>query len=126
MPSLLPVASTGVSYSAALVNGGTPPYVVAPFQGSVPGLTAPAGAQNDLIVGTPTTPGVFQITPAYADQWGNNISSTVTVQVISPATLSSVVPNQIPAGSGLMTIAVNGSNFVDPETPPAAAWCSGR
>src|SRR5262249_47958512 len=52
-----------------------------------------------------------------SDFWGNSVSTAVTVQVVGAATITSLLPNSAPAGSGTVQIAINGTNFVSPQTP---------
>ncbi len=115
--SPLPLGTAGVSYSTPLLTGGTPPFELNEDGNPVfLGLTVGTGPQGQLLAGTPPAAGVADFTAGFYDFWGNFVSGDYTVQVIAPATVTSVVPNFAPAGSGLMQIAVNGTNFLDPES----------
>src|SRR5205823_2708968 len=101
-------------YSAPIVNGGTPPYTLTSIVGALPsGLNITA---NRFLSGTPTAQGLFSFTPRVDDQWVT-VQKGLQVQVISPATLTSIVPNSAAAGAGILQFNVTGTNFVDPASP---------
>jgi large repetitive protein len=117
-PTVMPIGTVGAAYSASIISGGTPPYAVGEISGTVPpGLTPGADQQHQLLAGTPTAAGVYTFSPVISDQWGNTASGAFTVQIIGGATITSILPNSVPAGSGAIQIAINGTNFVSPQSP---------
>ena len=113
-PQVLPIGTVGRPYSAAVVYGGTPPYTVGQVIGTIPpGLSLNTGTQNELLSGTPTTPGLFAFNSTAIDQWNATAQQQLEVQVVGPATIGSLTPNAAAAGAGLLQITVNGANFID-------------
>lgn len=109
-----PLATVGVPYSTPMQFGGTAPFTLGALTGTLPpGLTPNA---NGLISGTPTTPGFYSFTQTETDFWGNTFDAPVFIEVVGAATITSVVPNSVPAGTGFTQITINGTNFVDPES----------
>ncbi|MBS1855214.1 MAG: putative Ig domain-containing protein [Acidobacteria bacterium] len=121
--SPLPVGTTGTSYLAPVITGGTAPFTLNSVTGSVPPglgvLQYPVGttAAPYYLVGTPTTAGIYSFTPTLTDIWGNvapvsgQPNQSEYIQVVAPAVVSQVAPNSIPAGSGYYPITVTGANF---------------
>lgn len=109
-----PIATVGVAYSTPMQFGGTAPFTLGTLTGTLPpGLTPNA---SGLITGIPTTPGFYSFTQTETDFWGNTFDANVFIEVVGAATITSVVPNSLPAGTGFTQITINGANFVDPES----------
>ena len=112
----LPAGQEGVAYSATVTaSGGVPPY-----HWSATGL--PQGLSIDpssgIISGTPQQTGTFSVTVSATDsdvaaapQTGTN---TYQLMISGPAkpVLSSLAPNTAAAGSGDLTMQVNGTGFL--------------
>jgi hypothetical protein len=112
----LPAGQEGVAYTATVTaSGGVPPY-----HWSATGL--PQGLSIDpssgIISGTPQQAGTFTVTVSATDsdvaaapQTGTN---TYQLEIAGPAkaVLSSLTPNTAVAGSGDLTMQVNGTGFL--------------
>jgi hypothetical protein len=87
-PPVLPGASLGVAYQAALIAaGGTPPYTFSATAGSLPGgLTFHSDGRID---GTPTAAGSFQFTAAATDATGASTNKQFTLAVAAALTITS-------------------------------------
>ena len=111
--AMLPVASIGVNYTAALAaTGGSPPYRWSVVNGALPGALAldPVTAR---ISGTPATAGTFQFTLAVSDTSGLKASKQFTLVVTgSVDELIIITPRELPSvkvGAGFVqTIMASG------------------
>jgi hypothetical protein len=112
-PPVLPGASLGVAYQAALIAaGGTPPYTFSATAGTLPGgLTFHADGRID---GTPTAAGSFQFTAAVTDANGGNANRQFTLAVAATLTIASA-PTLPPAVLGASYSATLGATG---GTPP--------
>ena len=110
---MLPVATVGQPYPAPIFSGGTGPFETGYPEESNPGSLPPGlnFTSGYTLSGTPTATGLYTFDFFVLDEWGNEFDSTETIEVVSPATLTSVVPNSAFAGSPQLSITVTGTNF---------------
>ena len=90
----LPNGYVGVPYSQAAFTGGTPPFT---FQGTqaAPGLTL-STANGNLLTGTPTTAGFFNVTSTITDSWGNVYTLADNIDIFSQLQIvTSSLPNGV-------------------------------
>ena len=118
---ILPGGTRTAPYSAGFTTGGTPPFLESGTDPLPPGLTAQLTSAT--ITGTPTQTGVFTFDVFAVDFWENTVAGPATIEVVDVPTLTSLSPNNALAGSGTLTVTLNGTNFVGPvavgtEPPP--------
>jgi hypothetical protein len=116
-PSLA-TGSVGLSYSQTMMATGG----VAPYTWSATGLpqALTINPTSGVISGLPTTAGTFSVTvmatsattPADPSSDSATYSLVISTQAPSPG-LTSLVPSTAPAGSGPLTMVVNGADFTD-------------
>ena len=111
---ILPAGTRNAPYSAAFTRGGTPPFLESGTDTLPPGLTAQLPSAT--IAGTPTQTGVFSFQVFAVDFWDNSVTGPGTIEIVDIPTLTSLSPNSAPAGSGTLTVTLNGANFVGPVT----------
>ncbi len=94
-------ADVGVAYSSSLtVSGGTSPYTYSIKSGSLPaGLSL--NTSTGAITGTPTTAGTSNCTAQVTDAVSGTATSSCTITVVAPPTISKVF--------GASSILLNGS-----------------
>jgi hypothetical protein len=107
---VLPAATRGSPYDSPYVSGGTAPY----FRGNQPNLPANLSISANSpqnVTGTCNVLGFFTFQPAITDAWGNTLSPQEGLQCVTGATLSSLSPNSVLAGSSNFNVVATGSNF---------------
>ena len=117
LQALGPILASGTRnapYSAGFTTGGTPPFLESGTDTLPPGLTAQLPSAT--ITGTPTQSGVFSFQVFAVDFWENSVSGPGTIEIVDVPTLTSLSPNSAVAGSGTLTVTLNGTNFVGPVT----------
>ena len=111
---ILPTGSRNVPYSAGFTTGGTPPFLESGADPLPQGLTAQLTSAT--ITGTPTQTGIVNFEFFALDFWENSVAGSGTIEIVDVPNLTSLSPNNALAGSGTLTMTVNGTNFVGPVT----------
>jgi len=110
--TILPVGSTGSSYSASLeVTGGVSPYTWSTTSGQLPnGLSL--SSSTGAISGIPTLAGSFSFNAQVKDSKAATASGGMSINISSsvPPTISTVSPN-IGSTAGGTTVMIFGNNF---------------
>ena len=116
----LPIATQGLSYSAALSASGG----VAPFTYTATGLPSGLSINNSNILGTPTVSGLFQVTITAIDSTGNSVNATIPLSVAAPAIIfAPTLPSATQGKAYSATLTASGG--VAPFTYSAAGLPAG-
>lgn len=117
--TVLPAGTVGIPYSTGIASGGTPPYTASLVSGSgpiPPGFVFSNLTTSPALAGTATAPGLFPFTVFITDQWGNPLSLTEVVEIVSVPVLTLASPPSAPAGTNGLTVTITGANYVGPTT----------
>jgi hypothetical protein len=99
-----------------LSANGTAPYTNQFLNGTFPNGMSAFPTSGQIWNGTPTQTGVFTFTINASDAWGNSVTSTVYVYITPQPQISSPTLYTEAAGSGNVSININGSGFLAPIT----------
>jgi len=121
-PPALQLATVGQAFTENLstyTSGGAPPYSYSITGGSL----APFSLAGSIISGTPTAAGSPSFTVKVTDTLSNSLSSSQTINIINPVTISSITPSTAADGFGqLITIFTSG---VSDPTQAAVTFSQG-
>lgn len=113
-PSPLPGGPLPVTWT--LSTGGTPPYSNEFLNGNVPNGMPAFPLSGQTWTGTPTQTGVFTFVINASDPWGNSVTPTLYAYITPQPQISSPTLYTEAAGSGNVSININGSGFLMPTT----------
>ncbi len=108
--STLPIATVGSPYSANFYVGGTGPIAVGMETTPPPGMPVPSN--GNPFAGTPNLAGIYSVEFLISDSWNNDADLIETFAAFSPATLTSISPNQALLGSSAQNLTLTGTQFV--------------